>query len=236
MRIRPLLMLVSLLTAAGPVSALQVAPQASLGFRYEPGVETKAFLSAGVTAVSVRTGRFWGSLALSDGDNPGIAFYGIGAEAWTYGPVQLRLRGQVNHNQWSDWRVGENSASLMLFAMPPCRLYLGVGAAWRAPVLDPAGYWSPFRWQSPAPEWNLLYHVQWSFIRRRSLNLAIWVANDDPLTPHPAQQFPFGLLGSLKVLPHWWLDARLGSDIKGLSGGLFSLGEVDARVGVIYGP
>ena len=233
-----MLMLSALLSVAGQASVLFVTPDANIGFRHEPGVETKAFLSAGVTALSVRTGRFWGSLALSAGDNPGIAHYGIGGEAWTVSPIQFRLSGQVNHNQWSDWRMGENSASLMLFAMPPpqCRLYLGVGAAWRAPVLDPAAYWSPFRWQSPVSEWNLLYHVQWVFIQRRSMSLEIWVANDDPLTPHPAQQFPFGLRGSLKVLPHWWLDARLGSDIKGLSGGLFSLGEVDARVGVSYGP
>jgi hypothetical protein len=235
MRVRRLLILVALLAAADPVSAIQVVPQASLGFRSEPGVETKAFLSAGAKAAAP-FGGFWGSIAFSAGDNPGIAYYGVGAEARLVRLVHLRLRGQVNHNQWSDWRAGENSASLMLLVRPVRVLDLGVGAAWRAPVFDRAGYQSPFRWQSPAPEWNLLYRVQWSLIQRRRMNLAIWVANDDPLTPHPAQQFPFGLRGSLKVLPRWWLNARLGSDIKGLSGGLFSLGEVDARVGVSYGP
>jgi hypothetical protein len=31
-----------------------------------------------------------------------------------------------------------------------------------------------------------------------------------------------------------WLTARLGTDIKGLSGLLFSLGELDAEVGGVY--
>jgi hypothetical protein len=231
MRIPPLLMLVALLVTAGPVSALSVMPQASLGFRYEPGVETKEFLNAGASAAVPFFG-FWGDIALSAGDNPGIAYYGIGAEARLVG---LRLRGQVNHNQWSSWRWGENSSSLMLLAGPVRALDLGVGAVWRVPLLNPGAYWSPFHWQSPAREWNLLYHVQWSFIHLSLANLAVWVANDDPLTPHAAQQFPFGLRGSLKVLRHWWLNARLGSDIKGLSGALFSLGELDARIGMSYG-
>ena len=82
-------MLGASLVGFGPTSALQVTPQASLGFRNEPGVETKEFLSAGATA-AVPFGGFWGGIALSAGDNPGIAGYGIGAEARLLG---LRLRG-----------------------------------------------------------------------------------------------------------------------------------------------
>jgi hypothetical protein len=172
---------------------------------------------------------------LSAGDNPGIAGYGLGGEILLLPPVRLRLRAGVNHNQWSSWRAGENSVSMMTLAAPLRRLDLGVGAAWRVPVLDPAGYRSPLRWQGPASEWNLLYRLQWAFIARPAHGLAAWIANDDRQNPATAQQFPFGLGGYLQVRPQWWLKVGIGSNIKGLSGATFSLGEVNARVGVSCG-
>jgi hypothetical protein len=122
----------------------------------------------------------------------------------------------------------------MVRAEPLHGLELGIGFAYRVPVLDPAGYCSPFRWPSAAREWNLLYRVQWSFLSRPNGALAAWIANSDRLTIHTAQQFPFGLNGTLKIAGHWRLTAQLGSDIKGLSGMLLSLGELDLRMGVKY--
>jgi len=254
-----MLMLVALLAAAGPISALQVAPQASLGFRTEPGVETKGLLTAGAT-LAVRSGDWMrADVALSAGDNPGIAQYGLGADALLIRSVGLMLKVQANHSQWSSWQVGENSLSGMVLAGPLRRLELGVGLAWRSPQLDPADYVSPFRFTGPADELNLLYHFEWEFFRtelrsRNDLALSFQVADDDALNHHSTQELPFGfearLVPVLYLAPwsdrehgiiqywpgaHWYVSARLGSSIKGLSGALFSVGEVDARVGVVYG-
>ena len=206
--------------------------EVGIGFRHEPGVETKVLFPLSATASTRFGAAFQGSLALSAGDNPGIAAYGLGGELLLLRPIRLRFRAGANHNQWSSWRVGENSVWAMVLAAPLRRLELGVGAGWRVPVLDTAAYSSPLRWQGPASEWNPLYRVQWAFIERPAGGLAVWIANDDRQNPTTPQQFPFGLGGFLGAGPKWRLKASVGSNIKGLSGALFSLGEVNARVGV----
>ena len=225
----------TLLILAVFTQTLRFQSEAGIGFRHEPGVETKALLNVGAGAFTTFGASVWANIAFSAGDNPGIAAYGLGGEALLLPPVRLRLRAGANHNQWSSWRVGENSVSAMVLATPLRRLELGVGAAWRVPVLDSAAYWSPLRWQGSASEWNLLYRLQWAFIERPALGLAAWIANDDRQNPATAQQFPFGLGGFLQVRPKWWLKAGIGSNIKGFSGAIYSLGEVNARVGVSYG-
>jgi hypothetical protein len=236
MHFRHLLVAVTALSVAAAAPSARLAPRLAVGFRNEPGVETKAIFAGSATLVLTNSTAVWGGIAFSAGDNPGIAHYGVSADVVLVEAIRFRLRAQVDHNQWSSWRWGENRAAAMVLAGPRRGMELGFGAAYRAPILDPTSYYSPFRWQSSASEWNLLYSVQWTFIQQPQAGLAVWIANDDPLTPHLAQQFPFGLSGDLRVSPHWRLNARLGSDIKGLSGALFSLGELDARAGISYAP
>ena len=104
--------------------------------------------------------------------------------------------------------------------------------AWRAPVLDSTRYHSPFVWSSAVPEWNWVYNLDWTFLDRNQATLAAWVTNLDCLTIHNPQQFPFGLRAGFDIRDGWRINARLGSDIKGLSSVLFSLGELNLQVGV----
>lgn len=258
MLIRCLLLAAALWAATGSVCAVRFCPNLGLGFRTEPGVETKGLLIAGATLTVRSDAWLQADVALSAGDNPGIAQYGLGAEALLVRSAGLRLRAQVNHNQWSSWRVGENSVSGMVLASPLRRLELGIGLAWRSPQLDPARYLSPFRFAGPADELNLLYHFGWEFIRtplssRNNLAFSFQVADDDALHPHSAQELPFGFEARLSPVLYaapwsdfehgiirywpgarWYATARLGSSIKGLSGALFSFGGIEARIGVSY--
>jgi hypothetical protein len=233
-----------LILAAATLASATVwfEPSLGLGFRTEPGVETKGLLTASGTLCGCYRSWFWGDVVMCVGDNSGIAHYGLGAEVLVSKPLCLRFQAQVNHHQWPSWRVGENSASGMVLATPLRRrslVELGVGLAWRSPQLDPASYASPFRFTSPAAELNLLYRLNWSFLEMRRARLCFWVANDDAIHPHTAQQVPFGMEYQLVTWPSvsdqvFFLTARLGSSIKGLSGALFSLGDIEARIGVRY--
>jgi hypothetical protein len=233
----------AVLVAVLMASEISTAPPppwayASLGSRTEPGVETKGLLLAGA-GVNTRFGAsFQGRLGLSAGDNPGIAHYGLGADITLNRRIPFGLHTGVSHNQWSDWQVGENSVVGLVWVVPVLTLTLGVGVARRAPMIG--SVWaSPFRWSGQAAEWNLLYELQWTLIRRRDASLheglEVWVANTDQTAPHTAQQIPFGIREKLRLTRGWFMDARIGSSIKGLSGALFSLGDVDARIGVAWG-
>lgn len=176
----------------------------------------------------------FGGIALSAIDNPGIAHYGLGAGVTVLPAPYFQAAIQANHDQSSDWKTGENRISGTISGRPIRGLELGLGLAWRVPVMDSTAWYSPLVWQSAAAEWNYLYRIDWTFFHRPGVELAAWITNFDRLTEHTAQQFPFGLRGVLSPHNHWRWNARLGSDIKGLSGLLFSLGELDLQIGGSY--
>lgn len=226
------LLLLTVSCTAAFAGEIRVKPDAGLEFRYEPGVETRLLLFGGFEAASGSRAGVFGGFALGAIDNPGIARYGIGGSVTVLDAVKLRLQGQVNHDEWSSWRAGENRAAGMIAAEPLRGLELGIGLAWRVPVYDSLRYCSPFIWSSEAPEWNYVYQLDWTFLQRDSTRIALWLANLDRLTIHNPQQLPFGVHASFAPRPRWRLNARLGSDIKGLSSLLFSLGELDLRLGI----
>lgn len=229
---RHCLLVLAAASAAGFAGQVRVRPDVSLGFRFEPGVETRLLLAGGAEWDFGRRAGLFGGLAVGAIDNPGVARYGIGASVRIIDAPKIRLQAQVNHDEWSSWQVGENRAAGMIAAEPLRGLEIGAGLAWRVPVFDPGGYRSPFIWVSDAPEWNYVYRLDWTFLARDRVRAALWMANLDRLTIHNPQQFPFGLRASIAARPRWRLTAQLGSDIKGLSSLLFALTELDLRLGV----
>jgi len=226
------LMAVATICAAGFAEPARVRPDAYLGLRFEPGVETRLLLAAGAEWDFAARASLFGGFAVGVIDNPGIARYGIGASVRVVDVAKVRLQVQVNHDEWSSWQVGENRAAGMVAAEPLRGLELGAGLAWRAPIYDSGRYRLPFNWSSDAPEWNWVYRLDWTFLTRDRVQAELWLANLDRLTIHNPQQFPFGLRASFAAQPRWQLTAQLGSDIKGLSSLLFAFTELDLRLGV----
>jgi hypothetical protein len=234
-RFSPALLILALgLSQAAPTAPIRFAAAAQFGYRHEPGVETKLYLRASGELGLGRRIHVFGGIGLSAFDNPGIAGYGLGASATLMPAIGLRAGLLANHNQWSDWQTGENRISAILAVRPVRALDVELGLAYRVPLLDSAAWYSPLVWSGAAPELNYLYRLDWTFFSRPRSEIAAWVANFDRFTAHTAQQFPFGLRGAFRPDRHWRLSARLGSDIKGLSGLLLSLGEVQAELGTTY--
>jgi hypothetical protein len=210
----------------------RVRPDAYVGFRFEPGVETRLLLAGGAEWDFVERATLFGGLAFGAIDNPGIARYGVGAAVRVLDKARVRVQAQVNHDEWSGWQAGENRVAGMVSAEPLAGLEFGLGMAWRTPVYDNTKYRSPFHWSSDAPEWNWVYRLDWKFLDRQPYQAAFWFANIDRLTIHNPQQFPAGLRASYQAWPRWRLTAQLGTDIKGLSALLFAFTEMDLRLGV----
>ena len=229
---RRLLVFLAAALAVGLAEPVQVRPDGYLGFRYEPGVETRLVLVGGAEWDVIERATLFGGFAVGAIDNPGIARYGIGASVRIVDAAKVRIQAQMNHDEWSSWQAGENRAAGIVAAEPLRGLELGAGMAWRAPLYDSRKYHSPFNWSSDAPEWNWVYRLDWAFLTCDRLRAAFWFANIDRLTIHNPQQFPAGLRASYAAWPSWRLTAQLGTDIKGLSALLFAFTEMDLRLGV----
>lgn len=233
MKLSAVLVIAALVSLAG---ALSYSPSAQLGFRYEPGVETQLGLAGAIEFRPAREVLIDANVGFGFLQNMGVTHYRLGVRANPFWGGRAGIEAAFEHDQWVDWVAGENRAIGMVRAEPLCGLELGAGAAWRAPVrgdsAEPDAYSSPFNWSSDSPEWNLLYRVRWQFLSRPRLALGAYVFNHDAFTIHNPQQVPFGVDGTYDFDERVVLYGRLGSDIKGLSGALLSLGEVSLDLGV----
>jgi hypothetical protein len=221
--------------AAAALAQFRAAPGLSLGFRHEQGVETRLVLAGSVVVPAGSRVELQAAAAAGVLDNPGIAAYGVGAGVVLFEPRKLHLAIGLEHEQWNDWQAGENRVLGMLAGCPVRSLELGVGAMRRAPVFDPTRYASPFHWTSAVPEWNLLYFVDWTFLRPAGAELALRIANQGLLQVHNPQQFPFCLRGMVPMGSGWRATALVGSAVNGFSGPMITFSELDAQLGVNRG-
>ena len=96
-----------LLAASGRAT---VVPSVILGYRGEPGVESKMLAIAEVDIRPASFLRTEAGLSFNLFENNGLGAAALGVAAELYQPVGLTLRLAGQHQQWSGWQAGENRA------------------------------------------------------------------------------------------------------------------------------
>lgn len=230
MRLTRLAYLLVLLGAAGRAG---VVSSAMLGYRGEPGVESKLLAAVEVDASPLRFLRIDAGLSFNLLENSGLGAAAVGIGAEVYEPVGLSIRLAGQHQRWNDWRAGENRAFVTLEAEPVPGLEAGFGLLRRVPVFGDE-YRSPLVWTGDAAEWNLLYRLRWKFVRKADWWLRAGFSSYHRYTAHSPQQFPLEADGGYRLSEEVELVARAGTAIVGYSGGLVSLHEVELTAGARY--
>ncbi len=223
--------LLTALAFTGATGYAAVASSFLLGYRGEPGVESKMLATAKADFEPVRCLKLDAGLSLNLFQNNGVGAAGLGVGAVLYRPVELTLRLAAQHQQWNDWQAGENRALATIEAGPVSRVEAGFGLARRVPFFG-GSYWSPFTWKSDAAEWNYVYRLTWEFLRKETWWLKAGLSSYDLLATHNPQQFPLCLSGSYALKDNLDLVASVGTAIVGYSGGLASFHEVEFNAGV----
>jgi hypothetical protein len=211
------------------------------GLLHEPGVATRGLLRGRVELESLGTWKqsfvVGGNVAFAALDNPGLAHYGLDASVRLipYSYFHTRFVLFAHHDEWGDWRVGENRVggyvTLGAWAVPWSRIRLDAGAAFRAPQVGD-GYTNALRLKSDAGEWNVLYGARWAFLSDYRSEAAVWLSNHDEFTVQTPQLVPFGLDGWWQVGRGVTAFGRVGTGINGVSGLLLSFSELRAEAGV----
>ena len=230
LRVKNLPVLLVLFAATGYAT---VAPSVILGYRGEPGVESKMLVALQADLEPVRYLRVDAGLSFNLFQNNGLGMASLGIGAELYHPAGLTLRFAGQHQQWNDWQAGENRALVTLEAGPLYGFDAGFGLARRVPVFGD-DYCSPFRWKSDAAEWNYLYRLRWKFINKENWWLRAGLSSYDQFTAHNPQQFPLEADGAYRLKDALELIAQAGTAIVGFSGGLVSFHEIEVGAGVKY--
>jgi hypothetical protein len=230
LRVNSFPFLLVLLAASGHAA---VVPSVVLGYRGEPGVESKMLAIAQVDVKPVSFLQTDAGLSFNLFQNNGLGAAALGVAAEFYKPVGLTLRLAGQHQQWSGWRAGENRALAAIEAGPWHGFDAGFGLVRRVPVFGDK-YWSPVVWSGDAAEWNYLYRLRWKFIQREKWWLRAGLSSYDRYTAHNPQQFPLEADGAYRLKEGVELVARAGTAIVGYSGGLVSFHEVELNAGARY--
>lgn len=204
------------------------------GVRHEQGVESRALLTCLARQQIGSRFRVNASVSFSLFQHNGLANLGLETDILITDFWKLGLSAGVHHDQWSDWRIGENRVFGTAKVEPLSRLELGIGAMYRAPVFDTDHFWSPFYWKSDVPEWNLLYRLKWEFLHRENAGAWFSISNLDRVHVYNPHHIAFQLQGSLRFNRNWSLVMHCGSGIKGLSAPLISVTEVTVEAGVCH--
>lgn len=222
--------MLTLLAAAGQAA---VVSSVSLGYRGEPGVESKLLAAFHADILPVRFLRIDAALSFNflENSGPGAAAVGVGADI--YEPVGLKLGLAGQHQQWTDWQAGENRLLVVLEAGPLYGFDASAGLVRRVPVFGDK-YRSPFIWTGDAAEWNFLYRLRWRLVRRENWWLRAGLSSYDRLTVHTPQQLPMAADGAYRLGSDLELVGLVSTAIVGYSGGLVSFHEVELRAGVRY--
>jgi len=220
-----------LLSLTLPLLALSpvIAPDLSIGYQGETGVNSRWLLTAGlnvsispllaVDALScliLMPYANWNGYSLSAG--------------FTYPAVPaLTLQGGLQQNCWHDWYAGEDRLFLLLNSRITNRFTVGLGFCHRQPFSLIGN-----RRQNLFPEWNLIYQLSWKFLQKDRLELNAKLGNFDRLEIKNPQQFPFGIGGGYRLAPEWKIWGNCQTAINGLSTGLISLTNLDIEIGLQY--
>lgn len=225
---RPLLLLVIAAAALGGPAA-----RVGLGLRHEPGVETRLQLSALAAFEPLPSLRLQGGLAANVA-RPGWPDRFALEAGWSFGPRAGVAAGAV-WRRWPAWRAGENLVFAAARAEPVGRLALEAGLARRVPLLDSAGWDSPFGWTSPVAEWNVVYGIGWRLVDRPGLRLAVSTGNREPLALRTPGLVGIRFDGEKRLGAGWAGTAGLAFELKGLSSALLEPGAVELELGVRRG-
>jgi len=230
LRLKNAFLLLTFLLATGQA---EVVASFLLGYRGEPGVESKLLAALAVDVKPVSFLRTDAGLAFNLFENDGLGAAALGVAAELYQPLGLTLRLAAQHQQWNDWRAGENRALAAIEAGPWHGLEAGIGLVRRVPLFGDR-YWSPFGWSGDAAEWNYLYRLRWKFIQQENWWLRTGFSSHDRFTARNPQQFPLVVDGAYRLKDDVELLARAGTAVVGFSGGLPAFHELELSVGLTY--
>jgi hypothetical protein len=231
LRVNSIAALLVLLAATGHAT---VVTSFNLGYRGEPGVESKMLAAVQADMEPVCWLKVDAGLSCNLFENNGLGAAGVGIGAVLSRPAGLAFRLAGQHQQWNDWRAGENRLLATLEAGPLFGFDAGLGLVRRVPVFGDR-YWSPLAWSGGAAEWNYLYRLRWKFVDKANWWLRAGFSSYDRFTAHNPQQFPFEADGGYRLKDGLELIARVSSAIVGFSGGLPSFHELELSAGVKHG-
>ena len=228
MHLKSVPLLLILLLATGEAA---VVPSVLLGYRGEPGAESKLLATAQADIEPVQYLKVDGGLSFNLFQNNGLGAAALGIRAEAYDPNGLALGLAVQHQQWNDWRAGENRLLAVIEAGPWHGFDAGLGLVHRVPVFGDR-YWSPVVWSGDAAEWNYLYRLRWKFVQREEWWLRAGFSSYDRYTAHNPQEFPFEADGAYRMKNGLEVTALASTAIVGYSGGLASFHEFEIDIGV----
>ncbi len=213
---------------------MPVVPDIGLGYRIEPGVEKKVVIGGGVLVTFRSRIALDAGVYGNFGENSGLGGYAFKGEFGLPVISQWRWVLGFQHQEWRDWRCGENRTFFLLNCTGFGRLAAGVGVARRQGVFDTTKFSEPWVFTGAAGEWNLLYRLEWTVWETARAELGLFLSNISRYQIHNPQMFPFGVSVGYQVAPHWRMSFVGRSTVKGFSALLFSPGEFEACLGVRY--
>ncbi|NOY36138.1 MAG: hypothetical protein GXO83_01020 [Chlorobi bacterium] len=136
------------------------------------------------------------------------------------------------HLEYPDYSTGENQVVALVYVSAIRRVGIHTGMGYRSPDFADQKVHSPFDWTHETDELFPLFNLSWQFMNRNQHMLTFITGNYFFMNFRTIDHWMFGLDGAYTLSPAVQLRLQLISAVKGISGFVFSINEIQANAGI----
>ena len=146
--------------------------------------------------------------------------------------IWMKFQVEVAHLEYPDILTGENQVAAMINFLPSGFLVLSAGMGYRSPDLADRRFHSPFDWDHDMNEVYPLFNLAWTFLHLDRFNAGFFTGNYYYLNLKTLDHIMLGVNGGYRIKDELFLKMQIITALKGVSGFVFSVNELQANAGL----
>ncbi len=217
---------------AGAAPDTGICTEPSLFYAYESGVSSRLSLQD-ITAYTFPNGMMLAAaFRINLNQQAGLGLFSLSAQRIPSPVWWMKFHVEVAHLEYPDFYTGENQIGALINFLPLKRLILSLGMGYRTPDLAGKRFHSPFDWNHEMNEAYPLFNLAWTFVDRNGFRADLFTGNYYYMNFRSLDHIMFGVDGGYRIKRNIGLRLQVLTAVKGVSGFVFSVNEMQINGGV----
>ena len=204
----------------------------SLYYKYEAGVSNMVSLQD-ITTYSFSNGLMLAAVfRINLNEQTGLGLFSLSAQRIPSPFPWMKFHVEIAHLEYPDFLTGENQVAGLINFLPSRRIVLGAGMGYRSPDLSGRKYHSVFDWNHDMNEVYPLFNFSWLFLDKNRFRALFFTGNYYYLNFMTLDHLLLGVDTGFHLKKNIFLMLQALTAVKGISGFVFSVNEVQINAGV----
>ena len=211
-------------------SGLYTVP--SLFYAYEGGVSNRLSLQD-VTAYTFSNRMMLAAgIRINLNEQTGLGLFSLSAQRIPSPLRWMKFHVEVAHLEYPDFSTGENQIAALINFLPLRSLIVSAGMGYRSPDLSAHRFHSPFDWNHEMNEAYPLFNLSYAFVNTNRFRAVFFAGNYYYMNFRTLNHLLLGIDAGYHMKTNIGLMLQVQTAVKGVSGFMFSMNEVQVNAGI----